>query len=48
MNKQEMIDTLSRLYCLEKEGKKVKALIRKLEQMLWEKCDDELDAKEEA
>lgn len=45
MTKQEIINELSKLYCLQKEGKKVKALINELEQQLWDECDDELDAK---
>jgi hypothetical protein len=43
MNKQEIINELSRLYTLQREGKKVKSLIRQLEEELWEVCDDELD-----
>lgn len=45
MSKQEILNELSKLYCLQKEGKKVKALINELEQQLWDKCDEELDAK---
>lgn len=45
MSKQEIINELSKLYCLQREGKKVKALIADLEQQLSDKCDEELDAK---
>lgn len=46
MTKQEIINELARLYALQKEGKKVKNLIRELEAELWQVCDDELDAEE--
>jgi hypothetical protein len=43
--RSEMLNELSKLYVLQREGKKVKALIRELELELWEKCDEELDAR---
>lgn len=43
MSKQEILNELAKLYCLQREGKKVKALIRELEQKLYEEVDDELD-----
>lgn len=46
--KSELLNELSKLYTLQREGKKVKTLIRELELELWEKCDEELDAKEAA
>jgi hypothetical protein len=47
MTKQEILNELARLYTLQKEGKKVKSLIRQLEEQLWQVTDDELDAEEE-
>jgi len=41
--RSEMLNELSKLYVLQREGKKVKSLIRQLEEELWEVCDDELD-----
>lgn len=46
MTKQEILNELARLYTLQKEGKKVKSLIKQLEEQLWQVTDDELDAKE--
>jgi len=46
--RSEMLNELSKLYVLQREGKKVKALIRELELELWEKCDEELDARIDA
>jgi len=43
MTKQEILNELARCYALQREGKKVKTLIRELEQELWLCCDDELD-----
>ena len=43
--KSELLNELSKLYVLQREGKRVKTLTRELEQQLWEKCDEELDAK---
>ncbi len=47
MTKQEVINELSRLYRLQEEGKKVKVLIRELEERLYQITDDELDAEED-
>jgi hypothetical protein len=46
--RSEMLNELSRLYVLQREGKRVKSLIRELELELWEKCDEELDARIDA
>jgi hypothetical protein len=46
MTKQEILNELSKLYTLQREGKKVKSLIRELEEKLMQVCDDELDSKE--
>jgi len=43
--RSEMLNELSKLYVLQREGKRVKSLIRELELELWEKCDEELDAR---
>ena len=43
MSKQEIINELSKLYALQREGKKVKALINEYEALLFEQCDDEMD-----
>jgi len=43
--KQEIINELSKLYILQREGKRVKTLIYDLEEKLCEICDDELDTK---
>ncbi len=47
MTKQEILNELAKLYTLQREGKKVKSLIRELETLLWQVCDDELDAEED-
>lgn len=44
MTKQEIINELAKLYALQREGKKVKSLIRELEERLMQVCDDELDS----
>lgn len=44
--KSEVLNELSKLYRLQEEGKKVKSLIAKLEELLFCLTDDELDAKE--
>jgi len=46
--RSEMLNELSKLYVLQREGKKIKSLIRELELELWEKCDEELDARIDA
>lgn len=46
MTRQEICNELARLYALQKEGKKIKTLIREMEALLWQVCDDELDAEE--
>jgi len=46
--RSEMLNELSKLYVLQREGKRVKSLIRELELELWEKCDEELDARIDA
>jgi predicted transcriptional regulator with HTH domain len=43
MNKQEIINELSKLYRLQEEGKKIKNLIQRYEALLCQVCDDELD-----
>lgn len=45
--KQEVINELSRLYRLQAEGKKVKSLIAKYEELLFRLTDDELDSVED-
>ena len=47
MSKQEIINELSKLYTLQREGKKVKVLINELEALLFELCDDEMDDEED-
>lgn len=42
--KQELINELSKLYALQREGKKVKVLIQEYESKLFELCDEEMDA----
>lgn len=44
--KSEVLNELSKLYRLQEEGKKVKSLIAKYEELLSCLTDDELDAKE--
>jgi hypothetical protein len=45
-SKQEIVNELYRLYLLKQAGKHVDQLIEKFEEMLCEKCDEELDTKE--
>lgn len=44
--KQELLNSLSRLYRLEEEGKKVSSLILEYEELLYRLTDDELDSEE--
>ena len=43
MDKQQIINELSKLYRLKEEGKKVQPMINSLEAKLREVCEDELD-----
>lgn len=47
MTKQDVINELSRLYVLEREGLKVKSLIREMEQLLMDITDEEIDKEKE-
>jgi len=47
MNRQEILNELFKLYRLQQEGKNVQTLIEDLEEKLFEKCTEELDAEKD-